>query len=170
MPAETVAYWRALTFTYWRRAFAYYRTGQPELAVKDYESAKALAQRRILLDPDDADARQNLATYNGEIVYPLIDLGRLQEAEQSLLSATQWFDDRYQNDPDRGAYQRNMLVQHVQLHELYRNWPSHEAQRCHELDEIKRFADIMESAGTMLESDRPEIAAYFEQYPLCTKP
>jgi tetratricopeptide (TPR) repeat protein len=150
IPAETVSYWRALTFTYWRRAYAYYRTGQPELAVNDYESAKALAQRRILLDPDDADARQNLATYNGEIVYPLIDLGRREEAATSLLQATQWFDDRYQQDPGRGAYQRNMLVQHVQLHELYKGWDGHEAQRCHQLDEIKRFADIMEEAGTML--------------------
>ncbi len=167
IPAETVSYWRALTFTYWRRAYAYYRTGQPELAVKDYESAMALAKRRILLDPDDTDARQNLATYNGEIVYPLIDLGRRAEAEQSLLDATQWFDDRYQQDPERGAYQRNMLVQHVQLHELYKGWDGHESQRCHQLDEIKRFADIMEEAGTMLESDRPELATFFEQNPIC---
>ncbi|WP_291075693.1 serine/threonine-protein kinase [Hyphomonas sp.] len=167
IPAETVSYWRALTFTYWRRAYAYYRTGQPELAVEDYKSAKALAERRILLDPDDADARQNLATYNGEIVYPLIDLGRREEAATSLLGATKWFHDRYLQDSGRGAYQRNMLVQHVQLHELYKSWDGHEAQRCHHLDEINRFADIMEEAGTMLESDRSELAAYFEQNPVC---
>lgn len=170
IPAETVSYWRALTFSYWRRAYAYYRTGQPELAVEDYKSALDLAARRVALDPDDEDARQGYATYSGEIVYPLIDLKRYQEAEESLVAATEWFEDRYLKDPDRGAYQRSMLVQHVQLHELYNNWSAHESKRCHELDEIKRFADIMESAGTMLESDRPEIAAYLEQHPLCTRP
>ena len=170
IPAETVSYWRALTFSYWRRAYAYYSTGQAERAVEDYRSALDLAARRIALDPDDEDARQGQATYSGEIVYPLIDLNRMQEAESSLLTATQWFDARYRKEPDRGAYQRNMLVQHVQLHELYRSWPGHEARRCHELDEIKQFAETMEAAGTMLESDRPEIAAYFEQYPLCTAP
>jgi len=168
LPAETVSYWRALTFSYWRRAYAHYSTGNPELAIEDYKNALSLAARRIALDPDDEDARQGHATYSGEIVYPLIDLKRYQEAEQSLLAATKWFEDRYQRDPDRGAYQRSMLVQHVQLHELYYNWSGHEVQRCHELYEIKRFADIMEAAGTMLESDRPEIAAYLEQHPLCT--
>ena len=169
IPAETVTYWRAMTFSFWRRAYAYYRAGEPELAVEDYKDALALAARRIALDPDDEDARQGQATYSGEIVYPLIDLSRMAEAEQSLLTATQWFEDRYNKDPGRGAYQRNMLVQHVQLHELYSHWGGHETERCFHLAEIKRYADIMEAAGTMLESDRPEIAAYFEQYPLCSE-
>ena len=91
----------------------------------------------------------------------------MDEAERSLLGATKWFEERYQREPARGAYQRNMLVQHVQLHEFYNGWGKHETQRCHHLSQIRHFADLMESAGTMLESDRPEIAAYFEQYPLC---
>ncbi len=168
IPAETVTYWRALSFSLWRRAFAYYKTGQPERAVEDYKEALAIAARRIALDADDADARQNQATYHGEIAYPLLDLKRMDEAEQSLLAATKWFSDRYDREPARGAYQRNMLVQHVQLHEFYNGWGGRETQRCHHLAEIKRFADLMEAADTMLKSDRPEIAAYFEQYPLCT--
>ena len=167
IPAETVTYWRARSFSLWRRAFAYYKTGEPELAVVDYKAALDIAARRIALDADDEDARQNQATYNGEIAYALLDLKRMDEAEQSLLAATQWFRDRYERDPARGAYQRNMLVQHVQLHEFYKGWNSDEAKRCGHLAEIKRYADIMEADGTMLESDRPEIAAYFEQYPLC---
>mgnify|MGYP003624308854 FL=1 len=167
IPAETVTYWRARSFSLWRRAFAYYKIGEPELAVADYKAALEIAARRIALDADDEDARQNQATYNGEIAYALLELKRMDEAEQSLLSATQWFRDRYERAPERGAYQRNMLVQHVQLHEFYKGWDSDEAKRCGHLAEIKRYADIMESAGTMLESDRPEIAAYFEQYPLC---
>ena len=167
MPADTVTYWRARGFSLWRRAYALYRTGQPERAVDDYKAAIAISNQRIALDADDADARQNLATYNGEMAYPLLDLKRLDEAEQSLLAATQWFQDRYEKSPDKGAYQRNMLVQHVQLHEFYKGWGNHEAERCFHLAEIKRFADIMEAAGTMLESDRPEIADYFVQYPLC---
>lgn len=167
IPAETVTYWRALSFSLWRRAFAYYKTGEPERAVEDYKGALAIAARRIALDPDDADARQNQATYNGEIAYPLLDLKRMDEAEQSLLAATQWFQDRFEREPTRGAYQRNMLVQHVQLHEFYKGWGNREPQRCHHLAEIKRFADLMEAADTMMESDRPEIAAYFEQNPLC---
>ncbi len=167
IPAESVTYWRALSFSLWRRAFAYYKSGEPERAVEDYRGALAIAARRIDLDPDDADARQNQATYNGEIAYPLLDLKRMEEAEQSLLAATQWFQDRFEREPARGAYQRNMMVQHVQLHEFYNGWGNRDQQRCHHLAEIKRFADLMESAGTMMESDRPQIAAYFEQYPLC---
>ena len=101
------------------------------------------------------------------MAYPLLDLKRLDEAEQSLLAATQWFQDRYEKSPDKGAYQRNMLVQNVQLHEFYNNWGGHESERCFRLSELKRFNDVMEEAGTMLESDRPEIADYFVQYPLC---
>lgn len=168
IPAETVTYWRALSFGLWRRAFAYYKSGEPERAVDDYEGALEIAARRIALDPDDADARQNQATYNGEIAYPLLDLKRMDEAEQSLLGATQWFEERFESEPTRGAYQRNMMVQHVQLHEFYNGWGNREQQRCHHLAEIKRFADLMEEASTMMESDRPQIAAYFEQYPLCT--
>ena len=167
MPADTVTYWRARGFSLWRRAYALYRTGQPERAVDDYKAAIAISKQRIALDADDADARQNLATYNGEMAYPLLDLKRLDEAEQSLLAATDWFRARYEREPERGAYQRNMLVQHVQLHEFYKGWGNHEAERCFHLAEIKRFADIMEAAGTMLESDRPEIADYFVQNPLC---
>ena len=169
IPAETVNYWRALTFSLWRRAYAYYLTGESERAVEDYKAALALAAQRISLDPDDEDARQGQATYNGEIAYPLIKLHRMKEAEQSLLAATEWFEERYRKDPDRGAYQRNMLVQYVQLHELYKGWGNHETERCHHLAEIRRYADIMEAAGTMLESDRPEIAAYFAQNPLCSE-
>ncbi|WP_291197580.1 serine/threonine-protein kinase [Hyphomonas sp.] len=168
-PAETVTYWRALTFTLWRRAYAYYKSGKPELAVEDYKGALELAARRIALDPDDLDARQNQATYHGEIAYPLLDLKRMDEAEQSLLSATKWFQERYEREPSRGAYQRNMLVQHVQLHEFYNGWGNHDAERCHHLAQVKHYADIMESAGTMLESDRPSIADYFKQYPLCSQ-
>jgi len=168
IPAETVTYWRALSFGLWRRAFAYYKSGKPELAVDDYKGALEITARRIVLDPDDADARQNQATYNGEIAYPLLDLKRMDEAEQSLLGATQWFEERFEREPTRGAYQRNMMVQHVQLHEFYNGWGNREQQRCHHLAEINRFADLMEEAGTMMESDRPQIAAYFEQYPLCT--
>jgi len=167
IPAETVTYWRARSFSLWRRAFAYYNIGESELAVADYKAALGIAARRIALDADDEDARQNQATYNGEIAYALLDLKRMDEAEQSLLAATQWFRDRYERAPERGAYQRNMLVQHVQLHEFYNGWGTDETKRCGHLAEIKRYADIMESAGTMLESDRPEIAAYFEQHPLC---
>ena len=167
IPAETVTYWRALSFSLWRRAYALYKTGQPAPAVEDYKGAIAIATRRIALDADDSDARQNLATYNGEIAYPLLDLKRLPEAEESLLAATQWFRDRYERSPERGAYQRNMLVQHVQLHEFYNGWGNHETERCHHLAEIQRFAGIMEAGGTMLESDRPSIAEYFTQYPLC---
>jgi eukaryotic-like serine/threonine-protein kinase len=167
IPAETVTYWRAVTFSLWRRAFAYYKSGEPERAVQDYKGALEITARRIALDAEDADARQNQATYYGEIAYPLLDLKRMDEAEENLLGATQWFSDRYAREPARGAYQRNMLVQHVQMHEFYKGWGNHDVQRCHHLAEIKRFADIMEAAGTMLESDRPEIAAYFEQFPLC---
>ena len=167
IPAETVTYWRARSFSLWRRAFAYYNAGESELAVADYKAALDIAARRIALDADDEDARQNQATYNGEMAYALLDLKRMDEAEQSLLAATQWFRDRYERAPERGAYQRNMLVQHVQLHEFYKGWNSDESKRCSHLAEIRRFADIMEAAGTMLESDRPEIAAYFETYPLC---
>ena len=167
LPAETVTYWRALTFTLWRRAFAYYKSGEPELAVNDYNGALELAARRIALDPDDVDAKQNQATYYGEIAYPLLDLKRMDEAEKSLLAATQWFQERYEREPARGAYQRNMLVQHVQLHEFYFGWGNHEPERCYHLAQVRYFADIMESAGTMLESDRPSIADYFKQYPLC---
>lgn len=169
IPAETVTYWRALSFSLWRRAYALYKTGQPAPAVEDYKGAIAIATRRIALDADDSDARQNLATYNGEIAYPLLDLKRLPEAEESLLAATQWFRERYERSPERGAYQRNMLVQHVQLHEFYNGWGNHETERCHHLAEIQRFAGIMEAGGTMLESDRPSIAEYFTQYPLCEK-
>lgn len=168
IPAETVAYWRAMSVGKRRRAYAYYRTGEAALAVDDYKAALEIEARRIALDPDDVDARENYASYNGEIAYPLLDLKRLSEAEESLLAAAQWFQDRYDKSPDKGAYQRNMLVQHVQLHEFYGGWGNHETERCFHLAEIKRFADIMEAAGTMLESDRPEIADYFEQYPQCS--
>ena len=166
IPAETVSYWRALSMSHRRRAYAYYRTGEAALSVDDYKPALEIEARRIALDPDDADARENYASYSGEIAYPLLDL---PEAEESLLAATQWFQDRYEKSPDKGAYQRNMLVQHVQLHEFYNGWGNHEAERCFHLAEIKRFADIMEAADTMLESDRPEIADYFVQYPLCAE-
>tara|TARA_R110002020_G_scaffold223900_1_gene433198 strand:- start:43990 stop:46371 length:2382 start_codon:yes stop_codon:yes gene_type:complete len=169
IPAETVSYWRALSMSHRRRAYAYYRTGEAALSVDDYKPALEIEARRIALDPDDADARENYASYSGEIAYPLLDLKRLPEAEESLLAATQWFQDRYEKSPDKGAYQRNMLVQHVQLHEFYNGWGNHEAERCFHLAEIKRFADIMEAADTMLESDRPEIADYFVQYPLCAE-
>lgn len=168
IPAETVTYWRALSFGLWRRAFAYYKSGEPERAVEDYKEALAVTSRRIALDPDDADARQNQATYNGEIAYPLLDLKRVDEAEQSLLAATKWFQERFEREPTRGAYQRNMMVQHVQLHEFYAGWGNHDLERCHHLSEIKRFADLMESAGTMMEIDRPQMVEYFKQYPLCT--
>ncbi|MEH6409067.1 MAG: protein kinase [Hyphomonas sp.] len=169
IPAETLAYWRGVTFAHWRRAFAWYKLGEPEKAVADYQAALALLDRRIALDADDADAKESQAIYLGEMAYPLLDLGRMEEAEKSLLGATQWFQDRYEKSPDKGAYQRNMLVQNVQLHEFYNNWGGHEAERCFRLSELKRFNDIMEEAGTMLESDRPEMADYFTQYPLCTK-
>lgn len=169
IPAETVSFWRARSFSLWRRAYAYYKISEPELAVADYKDALEISERRIALDADDEDARQNRATYNGEMAYALLDLKRMDEAEQSLLAATQWFRERYERSPERGAYQRNMLVQHVQLHEFYKGWGTDESKRCGHLEEIRRYADIMESSGTMLASDRPEIAAYLEQYPLCKK-
>ena len=99
------------------------------MAVADYKDALEISERRIALDADDEDARQNRATYNGEMAYALLDLKRMDEAEQSLLSATQWFRERYERSPERGAYQRNMLVQHVQLHEFYKGWGTDESKR-----------------------------------------
>ena len=168
IPSETLTYWRGVTFAYWRRAFAWYKLGEPEKSVDDYYAALDLLDTRIALDADDADAKESRAIYLGEMSYPLLDLGRMEEAEKSLLGATQWFKDRYDRDPDKGAYQRNMLVQNVQLHEFYNGWGNHEAERCYHLSEIRRFADLMEAAGTMLESDRPDIAGYFDQFPLCS--
>ncbi|MCA8902203.1 MAG: serine/threonine protein kinase [Hyphomonas sp.] len=167
IPAETLSWWRAMQFAHWRRAYARYAMGNPEEAVEDYYAALDFAERQIALDADDADARESRSIYHAEMAYPLLDLGRMEEAETSLLGATEFFQARYDREPDRGGYQRNMLVQHVQLHEFYKGWGGHEAERCEHLKKIKDYWDIQEAAGTLLESDRPELVAYFDAYPLC---
>ena len=167
LPAETLGWWRAREFSYWRRAYALYSTGHPAEAVDDYYAALKLADQQIALDADDADARENRSIFQAEMAYPLLDLKRMDEAEKSLLGATEFFQARYDKEPDRGAYQRNMLVQHVQLHEFYKGWGGHEAERCYHLAKVKEFWDIQEKAGTLLDSDRPELVDYFKQNPLC---
>ena len=59
LPAETLGWWRAREFSYWRRAYALYSTGHPAEAVDDYYAALKLADQQIALDADDADAREN---------------------------------------------------------------------------------------------------------------
>jgi len=167
IPAETLSWWRAKQFSHWRRAYALYSTGHAQEAVEDYYEALGYANRQIELDADDADSRENRAIFQGEMAYALLQLGRMEEAETSLLGATDFFQARYDRDPERGKYQRNMLVQHVQLHEFYKGWGRHETERCYHLRKVKDFWDIQVAAGTLLESDRPELEAYFESNPLC---
>ena len=159
---------RGLEFSYWRRAFARYNLGKYEAAVEDYHEALALAGERARRDPNDSDARRSLATYNGEMAYSLMALERFDEAEQSLLSATDWFQARYDEDPDIGSNQRAIMVQHVQLHEFYKaRGPEREEERCYHLAQVKHFWDVQAEAGTLLDSDLPELEAYLEANPLC---
>ncbi len=169
IPAETLSWWRAMQFSHWRRAFALYKSGKPVEAVEDYYAALHFADQAIAVDAEDEDARESRSIYLGEMAYPLLDLKRMGEAEKALLGAMDFFQARYDHDPDRGGYQRNMLVQHVQMHEFYKGWPGHEAERCFHLKKVKAFWDIQEVAGTLMESDRPELESYFEQYPLCAE-
>lgn len=159
---------RGLEFSYWRRAFARYNLGEYEDAVDDYYEALALAEERARRDPNDSDARRSVATYNGEMAYSLMALERFDEAEQSLLGATEWFQARYDEDPDIGSNQRAIMVQHVQLHEFYKaRGAEREEERCYHLAQVKHFWDVQAEAGTLLESDKPELEAYLEANPLC---
>lgn len=97
-----------------------------------------------------------------------MQLDRYEEAEQSLLSATDWFQARYDEGPDIGSNQRAIMVQHVQLHEFYKARGSErEEERCYHLAQIKYFWDVQAEAGTLLDSDEPELEAYLEANPLC---
>ena len=78
LPAETLGWWRAREFSYWRRAYALYSTGHPAEAVDDYYAALKLADQQIALDADDADARENRSIFQAEMAYPLLDPEALQ--------------------------------------------------------------------------------------------
>lgn len=159
---------RAVEFAHWRRAFARYSLGKYQAAVEDYHDALALAAERARRDPNDRDARRSVATYDGEIAYSLLALERYDEAEESLLSATDWFQARYDEDPEIGSNQRAIMVQHVQLHEFYKaRGAERQTERCYHLAQIKHFWDVQAEAGTLLESDVPSLEAYFADNPLC---
>ncbi|MCI4644963.1 MAG: protein kinase [Hyphomonadaceae bacterium] len=159
---------RGVEFAHWRRAFARYNLGKYDAAVEDYYDALDLAAERARRDPNDRDARRSLATYYGEMAYSLLALERYDEAEESLLGATEWFQARYDEEPEIGSNQRAIMVQHVQLHEFYKaRGAEREVERCYHLAQIKHFWDVQAEAGTLLESDVPELEAYLEANPLC---
>lgn len=157
---------RAMAFSYWRLAQPYFFLKDNENAVINYEKAIEYTRYIVERDPGNEDARRLMSAYQGEVASSLVNLGRHGEAERHIRASRDYFKAKYDSDPNQGSAQRAMMVMHVQLYMFYKSW-NKEGQRCEHLEKLQSYRDIMEFAGTLMESDKAGVAGFVKSEPAC---
>lgn len=112
---------RGLTIAYWRRAYAYSNTENYQEALADYASALAFTNDRLEKDPADKNALWFYYTIMAEKATPLEKLGRYDEAENGLIVALAWYEQRHKEKPQDSSRLGNLLVHHYMMADYYKN-------------------------------------------------
>ncbi|NRA31234.1 MAG: protein kinase [Parvularculaceae bacterium] len=157
---------RARSLAHWRRAYAHNQLGQTQLAIDDYETAIAITDRRLAIDPENKDAAYNAVAWSAEMSLPLSSTGRFAEAEAALDRAGFWYKERYDANPADPRRIRTMLVHNAQLMELHRaaNQPT---ERCQATAELIRYTDELAGLGKLSPEDAAGVKPYRAELEAC---
>ena len=166
---ENIQHRRNLAISHWRHAFTLYNLGRHEESLSEYEQSMSITEAMVEADPDNENAISLLGTLRGEIILPLIGLERFDEAEAVGLESLAVQETAYNANPDIARFQRNMLVQHYQLFELYTQ-AEDTGKACSSLSEMARFAGIMTDGGHMAEADLSALRGLNPSFQACGLP
>lgn len=112
---------RAQTMSYWRRGYAHTNIEKYEAALADYAKALEYTNIRLTKDPTDKDANWFYYTIIAEQATPLLNLGRIEEAESGLLVTLQWYEDRHNERPLDSSRLGNIFVHHYMMADFYKS-------------------------------------------------
>ena len=157
---------RALAIAYWRHGFVLYNLGQHDASLAAYSKALEIMDRRVARDPADKDSLSFQGTIRGEIILPLIGLGRYEEAEEIALQSLAFQKSVFDEGPDISRNQRNMLVQHYQMLELY-STSGDETKACGALEEMWVYIDMLIADDALAPSDRESLATLNDSFAAC---
>ncbi|MEO0878913.1 MAG: protein kinase [Pseudomonadota bacterium] len=121
-------------------------------AVDEYQKAIDIAADIVAADPYDKNAQLDLVIFKGEITAPLSSLERFEEAEKLLLEARDWYQARYEEEPDNPTRQRRVWVHSYFLASHYR-LRGNTQESCKHMDAMEAMAQLRRKAGTLQEVD-----------------
>ncbi|MEM7081512.1 MAG: serine/threonine-protein kinase [Pseudomonadota bacterium] len=165
-PAANMLKHRAMATSYWRLATPSWMANDHDAAVENFEKAIEYTRYIAQRDPGNIDAARGIASFQGEAARSLVALKRFEEAETMMMASRDFFQARYDENPDMGSAQRSMMVINAQLTAFYEGWGNDEG-RCKSLAEVQRWGQLMDDAGNLIENDRAGIKAYVESQPPC---
>ena len=139
--------------SYRDNAFAHYMNEKHAISVVRYQKAIDILTDIVDNDEEDKQSALSLIYYKGEITAPLSSLQRFEEAEVLLLDVLATYEARLAEEPHNGGRLRNLFVHNYFVASHYRLREDTE-RSCKYIDEMQKYFDLMESAGTLQELDR----------------